>query len=78
MMELNGKTLTVLGIWGMYILVTFVNYPQFAALISTSALPIALLIYLAMNPAYIALMYGVFSFGKKQGRKVWKRALLQF
>lgn len=71
--KLTPKTLLVLGAFIAYALFVYFNYNEITNLIVTSSLGAALVIYIIFNPAYLFIMYSIWTrFGH---RRAWKRII---
>ena len=67
------KTLLILGAFIAYALFVFFKYDEIVNLVVTSSLGVALILYIVFNPAYLFIMYGIWTrFGH---RRAWKRII---
>jgi len=71
----NTKGMLIVSAWIIYVFIWFFNAESISLTIASSGIIVGVLLYLLGNPAYILLIYGVFNYGKKKGRMIWKRVV---
>lgn len=71
--NLTPKTMVILGVFTAYALFTYFNYENIANYIATSNTLIALLVYIVFNPAYVLIIYGLWT--RFAHRRAWKRLI---
>lgn len=72
-MRLDKKTFTFLGIFTAYILWTYFNYEMITNIIQNSGVIGGILLYILFNPAYLLIIYGIYT--RYKNRRAWKRVV---
>ena len=71
--NISSKTLGILGGFTIYAIVIYAKYDSIAQFMSNSNLVIALITYIIFNPAYMFVMYSIYT--RFIDKRAWKRVI---